>query len=131
VVDEWNKLGISPIQKITAKSKRGQMLKARIREYGIDGVIRAICNVSESTFLKGGSGSGWTITFDWFVKPNNFPKVLEGNYADRHTSTADIGGSNKSNKFNKFNDCQRNDYDFDALERSLLANGGGTAKGED
>jgi predicted phage replisome organizer len=82
-VDEWNKLGISQIQKITANSKRVQMLKARIREYGIDRVVMAIRNVSESTFLKGGSKSGWTITFDWFVRPNNFPKVLEGNYTDK------------------------------------------------
>ena len=25
----------------------------------------------------------WIITFDWFVKPSNFPKVLEGNYNRR------------------------------------------------
>jgi predicted phage replisome organizer len=83
VVDEWNSLGLSPVQKITGESKRGKALKARIREYGVDEVIKAVRNVSESTFLRGGSKSGWMITFDWFVKPNNFPKVLEGQYSDR------------------------------------------------
>jgi predicted phage replisome organizer len=82
VIDAWNSLGLAQIHKITGDSKRGQMLRARIREYGADEVIKAIHNVSASTFLRGGSKSGWIITFDWFVKPNNFPKVLEGNYAD-------------------------------------------------
>jgi hypothetical protein len=123
-VDEWNKLGVSQVQRITADSKRGSMLRARIREYGIDGVVRAIHNVSESTFLKGGSESGWTITFDWFVKPNNFPKVLDGNYADRHTAAAGKGSGNR------FNDCQRADYDFGALEADILANGGDRGRAE-
>jgi hypothetical protein len=84
VVDEWNSLGLSQVQRIAGDSKRGRALKARIREYGVDEVIKAVRNVSESTFLRGGSKSGWMITLDWFVKPNNFPKVLEGQYSDRN-----------------------------------------------
>ena len=83
VIDEWNKLqevGINPIRDIKPSSKRCQLLKGRIREYGIDDVINAIENVRNSDFLRGENNRGWTITFDWFVKPNNFTKVLEGNY---------------------------------------------------
>jgi predicted phage replisome organizer len=86
IVDEWNTLsafGISQISSISSSSKRYKLLNARIREHGIEEVVRAIHNVSESTFLKGGNKSGWIITFDWFVRPNNFIKVLEGNYTDR------------------------------------------------
>jgi hypothetical protein len=83
VIEEWNKLqevGINPIRDIKPSSKRCQLLKGRIREYGIDEVINAINNVRKSDFLRGENNRGWMITFDWFVKPNNFLKTLEGNY---------------------------------------------------
>lgn len=83
VIEEWNKLqevGINPIRDIKPSSKRYQLLKGRIREYGIDEVLSAINNVRYSDFLRGENNRGWMITFDWFVKPNNFTKVLEGNY---------------------------------------------------
>lgn len=83
VIEEWNKLqevGINPIRDIKPSSKRCQLLKGRIREYGIDEVLSAINNVRYSDFLRGENNRGWMITFDWFVKPNNFTKVLEGNY---------------------------------------------------
>lgn len=83
IIDEWNKLqevGINPIRDIKPSSKRYQLLKGRIREYGIDEVLNAINNVRNSDFLRGENNRGWMITFDWFVKPNNFTKVLEGNY---------------------------------------------------
>lgn len=83
VIEEWNKLqevGINPIRDIKPSSKRCQLLKGRIREYGIDEVLNAINNVRNSDFLRGENNRGWMITFDWFVKPNNFIKTLEGNY---------------------------------------------------
>lgn len=83
VIEEWNKLqevGINPIRDIKPSSKRYQLLKGRIREYGIDEVLNAINNVRNSDFLRGENNRGWMITFDWFVKPNNFIKTLEGNY---------------------------------------------------
>lgn len=83
VVEEWNKLqdvGIAPIRDIKPASKRCQMLKGRIREYGMDDLLNAMDNIRHSDFLRGENKNGWMITFDWFVKPNNFLKVLEGNY---------------------------------------------------
>ena len=56
------------------------MVEARVREYGINEVYRAISKASESIFLNGGGGKGFVADFDWVMRPNNFPKVLEGNY---------------------------------------------------
>ena len=67
------------------------MLRARVNEYGVDAVLQAIEKVRQSDFLKG--GKDFVITFDWFVKPNNFPKVLEGNY-DNRGGRKDIGTNN-------------------------------------
>jgi hypothetical protein len=89
VISSWNKLsgyGISPIKKITGGSKRYNCLKARLREYGKNDVITAINNIADSDFLQGKNNRGWIITFDWFVLPTNFPKVLEGNYNNRGNS---------------------------------------------
>ena len=56
------------------------MLRARVKEHGVEGVLEAIEKIRHSAFLTGQNGKGWVITFEWFVKPNNFVKVLEGNY---------------------------------------------------
>lgn len=81
VIDKWNELPVSSIQRINPNTNRYKMLMARVKEYGVETVLEAIDNVSKSSFLLGQSGK-FVITFDWFIRPNNFPKVLEGNYTD-------------------------------------------------
>lgn len=87
VVDAWNALSndtaIKPVSKMLSTSKRYQMLVARIKEYSLDDVLNAIEKIKQSDFLKGNNNKGWIITFDWFVRPNNFPKVFEGDYDNR------------------------------------------------
>lgn len=83
IVQAWNTLGLQQVQKLVPDSKRGQMLRSRVNEYGVEAVLQAIEKIRASDFLKGGGGKDFIITFDWFVKPNNFPKVLEGNYDNR------------------------------------------------
>ena len=80
IQEAWNSLGLHQLVKILPDSKRGELLRARIREYGTEAVLEAIEKVRNSPFLKGQNNRSWVITFDWFVKPNNFVKVLEGNY---------------------------------------------------
>ena len=76
----WNELGLKQLVRIPSDSKRGVLLRARVREYGVDAVLEAIAKVRDSPFLKGQNSRNWVITFDWLIKPNNFIKVLEGNY---------------------------------------------------
>lgn len=78
IIDAWNQLPVTNIRYI--KGNRLTLLKARLKEYTLDEVLSAISNIKESPFLLGGNKQGWQITFDWFVRPNNFPKVFEGNY---------------------------------------------------
>ena len=85
VIEQWNSLsayGIKPVSSVRSGTKRYEMLNARIRSYGIEKVLEAAGNIKNSAFLCGGGKKGWTITFEWFVRPNNFIKVLEGNYDD-------------------------------------------------
>lgn len=88
VISEWNKLdkNIPKIKTLNASTDRYKMLKARINENGLDKVLEAIRSIGNSQFLQGYKTS-FVVTFDWFIRPNNFVKVLDGNYADRDTTT--------------------------------------------
>ena len=85
IVIAWNNLNLSTVKSI--QNTRLKLLNARIKDYGIDGVLQAINNIKESSFLKGQNNKNWTITFDWLIKPSNFIKVLEGNYTDKEDGT--------------------------------------------
>lgn len=83
VIDEWNKLqklGIQPVIRMTPK--RSQLLKARIREYGMEKILEAIEKVKKSDFLTGRK-KDFIITFEFFINPNKFIKILEGFYDNR------------------------------------------------
>lgn len=91
VVDEWNTLPdpVPKVLKVSATSTRAKSLRARISQYGMDDVMKAIDNIRHSPFLLG-QVKDFIVTFDWFVKPNNFLKVLDGNYLE-HTQSARSG----------------------------------------
>lgn len=84
VLEAWNDMckrtGLSWVRALPQASERHRMLNARIFEYGEDAVIEAIGNIEGSPFLCGDNAKGWRIDFGWLVRPNNFPKVLEGKY---------------------------------------------------
>ena len=85
IVEKWNALsdlGIKPILKLGEGTQRREWLLARLKTYTEEDFCTAIENIRHSLFLQGHGKKGWVITFDWFVRPNNFPKVLEGNYND-------------------------------------------------
>ena len=78
VIKKWNDIGLNAVRNI--KGKRLDSLHARIKEYSKDDVLTVIENVKYSDFLKGNNNRNWTADIDWILKPNNFVKVLEGNY---------------------------------------------------
>lgn len=83
VVEVWNQIGVNPVSRMAASSSRYKMIATRIKEYGIDDVLKAVQKIGDSAFLRGENKNGWMITFDWFSRPNNFLKVLEGQYDDK------------------------------------------------
>ena len=78
VIKKWNDIGLNVVRNI--KGKRLDSLHARIKEYSKDDVLEVIENVKHSDFLKGNNNRNWTADIDWILKPNNFIKILEGNY---------------------------------------------------
>lgn len=116
IIDTWNDLALSKIANIVTNSTRQKMIKSRVRENSFDDFIKAINNVSLSDFLKGKNDKGWIITFDWFIKPNNFIKVLEGNYTTNKSNQQYLV-QGKQTKIEKFNSMDSHNWDFDEIER--------------
>lgn len=120
IMNKWNSIGISKISSI--QNNRKKLLKARVAEHGINHVLKAVDNINKSAFLKGQNPRGWLITFDWLIRPNNFIKVLEGNYDDKKNLSVLHHNSYENNNKGKsgFCDFPQRDYDYDKLERKLL-----------
>ena len=88
------------------------LVKARIAEHGLDVFLEAIKSINESPFLLGRNEKGWVITFDWFIKPSNFTKVLEGNYKPRLTQSQQTKKTASSNFTER-----KNDIDAETLQK--------------
>lgn len=108
VIGAWNSLDLKKVERISPTSKRGDMTRKRIRDYGVAKVLEAIENIRRSKYLNGENKKGWMATYDWFIRPENFQKVLEGNYDDRLPN-----GQQKPTTGNPFIDSLMEDgYEF-------------------
>lgn len=116
IIEKWNGLGLQKIIAIKPGSNRYKLLNARINDLGQEQVLQAIENISGSSFLKGQNDRNWIITFDWLIKPNNFIKVLEGNYSDKNKP---VQKTNEAKPL-RFNNFEGRQYDYNDLENKLL-----------
>lgn len=64
-------------------NNRRKLTRARIRQYGKQAFADAIRKVAAATWLE---EKQW-FNYDWFIRPNNFDKVISGNYDDRATTS--------------------------------------------
>lgn len=84
-MESWNQNcgELKPINKISPD--RARWLKKLIKEFpDRQDWLTGIQKIASSTFCNGGKDKqGWHANFNWFIKPENFIKALEGNYDDR------------------------------------------------
>lgn len=85
------------VQKLETSMQRAAWLLARIREYGEDSVREVITKAAQSNFLNGDNKRGFIADFGWIMRPNNFPKVLEGNY-DNNTKNNNHGNNQQPDR---------------------------------
>lgn len=64
------------------QGKRLEALRARCREFSKKTVMQVIRDAARSPFLNGNGSRGWRASIDWILKPNNFPRIMEGLYFD-------------------------------------------------
>jgi uncharacterized protein YdaU (DUF1376 family) len=83
--DIWNenaRLAGWPLAETLSDTRR-RSLGARLRDNGLDGWNAAVIRARSSPYL-GHDPPSW-FTFNWIIKPENFLKLIEGNY-DRQRS---------------------------------------------
>jgi hypothetical protein len=64
------------------QGKRLEALRARCHEFSKKTVMQVIRDAARSPFLNGNGSRGWRASIDWILKPNNFPRIMEGLYFD-------------------------------------------------
>ena len=80
IAEAWNRL---PLKKITCfTGRRKERTELLLTQYTEAEIIRAIYSIARSPFLLGGGANHWQIRYDWFILPDNFEKVRNGNYLD-------------------------------------------------
>ena len=124
IIDAWNQLepyGIKMIYRINPGSKRCTSLIALLEQFGEEKVIQAVDKVKQSDFLQGKTDTRFSLNFDWFINPNNFVKVLEGKYDERH----DKKPATKNN-----NNFERRHYDMADISMRAKLRGLKNANGD-
>lgn len=67
--------------------RRAAAVKARAREHGKEALKTMTEKAAASDFLNGRSAGSWVASIDWLLRPNNFVKVIEGNYDNQKQSS--------------------------------------------
>lgn len=91
LIEYWNeKTGGRWGRLVSIDNNRRKMVRARIAEHGKASLVEAIDKASVSTFL---ANQPW-FTFDWMIRPNNFDKLITGNYDNKHGTAATAATTN-------------------------------------
>lgn len=73
----WNKTGFPKVRSFPVNSPRGEAISALNEQYGTETMLAAIEKAKQSEFLN---ELGDRVTLDWFLKPEHFQKIIEGQY---------------------------------------------------
>lgn len=76
------------VKKLTPQ--RITYINKRVEDSSLEEVEAMLIEASKSDFLTGKS-KDWKATLDWLMNPNNFIKVLEGNYANKEGTHGKFG----------------------------------------
>lgn len=75
--------GLPQAAKLTPDRQR--KILARLRDYGLDGWLRALGNIEKSAFLTGGTDHGFRADLDFVCQAKSFGKLHDGGYGNgRH-----------------------------------------------
>lgn len=109
-------------------NQRSEWLMARVKEYGKDAILEMIDKAAASDFLNGRNGRGFVATFDWLIRPNNFPKVIDGNYDNDNNAygTGTTGGGVTSADIREQERRQRDQRLAARMQRLAEEDGGDT-----
>lgn len=99
LMSTFNSMFEGKLSKATSMTeKRKKAVSARAAEHGKQAIMTVFNHVLQSPFLLGHNDKNWSCDFDWIFRPNNFIKILEGNYDGNRNSKN--GRDSQQRKFN-------------------------------
>ena len=78
---------------------RQDSIRARIKDFGLDGFAEMVRKATRSNFLKGDNKGGFVAKFDWMIRPSNFQKIIEGNYENKQQKGFSAGSESSDEEF--------------------------------
>ena len=83
VVQTWNSMETLP-KCMAVTEKRCRAIKSRILEpFFNENWKPSLDKIKASSFCQGKNDRGWKANFDWFLKPDSVPRIMEGTYDDK------------------------------------------------
>lgn len=77
--------GLLPEVKKLSDTRKKRILLLE-KQYGKNSIQLVIEKTRDSPFLQGDNRENWSASFDWILKPANFLKILEDNYARKENT---------------------------------------------
>lgn len=86
--DLARRCGLPHADKLT--KGRADAIRARLREYGAEGWLKALAMIERSKFCRGSNDRNWRAHLDFVVQASSFTKLIEGRYGNgAHASVHD------------------------------------------
>ncbi len=88
VVSQFNSICVS-LNKVSGMTEpRRKAVQSALNAVGQEKLAELFRKAEASDFLTKRNSTGWKAGFDWLMKPENYTKVLEGNYDNRNSAQA-------------------------------------------
>lgn len=116
VVSRFNSICVS-LNKVSRMTEpRRKAVQSALQAVGQEKLTELFHKAEASDFLTKRNSSGWKAGFDWLMKPENYTKVLEGNYDNRNSAqtvqTDYTNGGLHPNILEMSGDVDPEDYPF-------------------
>lgn len=88
VISQFNSICAS-LNKVSGMTEpRRKAVQSALNAVGQEKLAELFRKAEASDFLTKRNSTGWKAGFDWLLKPENYTKVLEGNYDNRNSTQA-------------------------------------------
>lgn len=116
VVSQFNSICVS-LNKVSGMTEpRRKAVQSALNAVGQEKLAELFRKAEASDFLTKRNSIGWKAGFDWLMKPENYTKVLEGNYDNRNSAqtvqTDYTNGGLHPNILEMSGDIDPEDYPF-------------------
>lgn len=116
VISQFNSICVS-LNKVSGMTEpRRKAVQSALQAVGQEKLTELFRKAEASDFLTKRNSTGWKAGFDWLLKPENYTKVLEGNYDNRNSTqtvqTDYTNGGLHPNILEMSGDIDPEDYPF-------------------